>query len=962
MSTSADRFLGARWIWDGSGSQPRNRWVAFRREIKNDRVAVDEKLSRWILHVTADARYRLLINRVWQGDGPARSWPDELYYDSYDITEALRSSNLLEISVLVRYMSPGTGSYIGADAGFAAELVQTGRGADRTRLVTDSSWICAEHPGYREPVTKMANGLAYAEVFRADLVPDDTQWCWRPAVDTGPAMTSSRKIRPRDIPALGDARLTPIGIISRRSSRSRGFFRSVDLRSVVFPADRDINKHKRFSGILAVGIQASEHGSGEIGLTVDPHDTMPVTLLLADQRFIHENGKTHPFRLKRGLNILRILLTGQFHDPVFHLQFVLPEAAALVPIVEGIENRTPFVFIGPLASASRIQAGDPVPPLEEDVLPVRSLEAVGEEELLNRCWSQVHVVPAECISPHHVALECLTAERGEPELFIAHIHKENRFDTDVKQSHTGSRIRWSAGEGCELIWDFGREVSGFLEFELEAAVGTEADFLCFESIHDGIIEHTFSLNNSLRYYSQEGKQHYHSFVRRGFRYVMTVFRKGSGTASLTGLALRESLYPTSRVGKFNSSDPLLNKIWSISRQTVALCMEDTYVDCPAYEQTYWTGDARNTALYSYYLFQAGALFLRSARLAARSLERSVLIESMAPSAWQNIIPSWSFLHVLAGVEYLFYTGDEKGFREIYPSLIGNMTNAAGCLVDMEDGGRLFALNAWNMIDWAPMDVPDNGLIAHQNALFVMACRALAEAAGALGLAQDTENLTAWADQVSQTARRRFWCPENHAFRDSLLPDGAPSTVFSVQTQLFMYMSGIAVADQKDSLERALTNPPAHFVEIESPFIRHFYYEVLLGWNRQIDIIQDIRKKWGYMIEKGATTCWEGWSLIPGHYTRSHCHAWSAAPAFFLPAVILGIRPKARGFREVEVNPYPGDLRWAEGAVATPFGPLEISWHFSGSKFCISINHPQEVSVFVDLPATLEHSEIVLNST
>jgi hypothetical protein len=43
-------------------------------------------------------------------------------------------------------------------------------------------------------------------------------------------------------------------------------------------------------------------------------------------------------------------------------------------------------------------------------------------------------------------------------------------------------------------------------------------------------------------------------------------------------------------------------------------MEDTFVDCPAYEQVFWVGDSRNEALVNYYVFGALDIVKRCLRL------------------------------------------------------------------------------------------------------------------------------------------------------------------------------------------------------------------------------------------------------------------------------------------------------------------------------------------------------------
>jgi len=84
-----------------------------------------------------------------------------------------------------------------------------------------------------------------------------------------------------------------------------------------------------------------------------------------------------------------------------------------------------------------------------------------------------------------------------------------------------------------------------------------------------------------------------------------------------------------------------------------------------------------------------------------------------------------------------------------------------------------------------------------------------------------------------------------------------------------------------------------------------------------------------MLRSGATTTWE---LVdrrePGidHIQpagRSHCHGWSAGPAFHLPVHVLGVTPTAPGYRTVEIRPALGDLTWAEGVVPTPAGDIAV---------------------------------------
>ena len=148
-----------------------------------------------------------------------------------------------------------------------------------------------------------------------------------------------------------------------------------------------------------------------------------------------------------------------------------------------------------------------------------------------------------------------------------------------------------------------------------------------------------------------------SLKRRSGRYLFVTLRNQKAPVSIRNLRLIESTYPVNRIGSFACSDARLEKIWEISTRTLKLCMEDTFTDCPLYEQTHWVGDARNESLLAYPVFGAptwpgGACASRRSRSsgtrsrAARRRRR-----------WDVLIPAWSFLWGISTWDYYWYTGD-----------------------------------------------------------------------------------------------------------------------------------------------------------------------------------------------------------------------------------------------------------------------------------------------------------------
>jgi hypothetical protein len=114
--------------------------------------------------------------------------------------------------------------------------------------------------------------------------------------------------------------------------------------------------------------------------------------------------------------------------------------------------------------------------------------------------------------------------------------------------------------------------------------------------------------------------------------------------------------------------------------------------------------------------------------------------------------------------------------------------------------------------------------------------------------------------------------------------------------------------------------PDGVVAVGSPFFLFFTLGALFHIGDGRLAFDVMHREWSKMAALGLRTCPEtfGWP-------RSAAHAWSAAPAVYLPTRVLGIRPVEPGFRKFCVEPCAGDLQWARGAVATPYGPIHASW-------------------------------------
>ncbi len=291
-------------------------------------------------------------------------------------------------------------------------------------------------------------------------------------------------------------------------------------------------------------------------------------------------------------------------------------------------------------------------------------------------------------------------------------------------------------------------------------------------------------------------------------------------------------------------------------------------------------------------------------------------------------------------EYLLWTGDFAGAAELFPWVEKNVT---GIRSHLNEQG-LFEMQAWNLFDWAAMDTPTQGVVTHNNCFIVLALKECAELADWLNKRRVAAEFRELAGQIATAINRRLWDRKKSAYIDCIHADGRRSDVFSQQTQTVALSAGVAKGAKARRCRQIVHTPPDGFVKAGSPFFEFFLLEVLAEEGREQDFLDVIRRDWGFMIEQGASTFWEMWSLKQGRLTRSHCHGWSSAPTFFLSTTVLGIMPLKPGCKEIRFDPHLGDLDFARGEVPTPYGTIGVSCKRVGNRIEAEIDLPKGVKL------------------
>jgi len=193
-----------------------------------------------------------------------------------------------------------------------------------------------------------------------------------------------------------------------------------------------------------------------------------------------------------------------------------------------------------------------------------------------------------------------------------------------------------------------------------------------------------------------------------------------------------------------------------------------------------------------------------------------------------------------------------------------------------------------------------------------------------------------------------WNDDKQSFPDSIRADGTPSPKICQHTSMFPVMFDMIPKGKKEALRTNLLNPPEGMTTVSAPFAMQFMYEALEEFGEYDAVLNSIRAGFEPMVRAGSDTVWEtfeGSTCSPkGFPTRSHCHAWSSSPIYFLNRIVLGIRQTAAGGKAFEISPWLGGLRYARGATATPMGPVSVDWKIAGGTLQVVITAPKGVEV------------------
>ena len=405
---------------------------------------------------------------------------------------------------------------------------------------------------------------------------------------------------------------------------------------------------------------------------------------------------------------------------------------------------------------------------------------------------------------------------------------------------------------------------------------------------------------------------------RTWRYLQMEIETHEDPLQINSFSSEFAAYPLKENAIFESDQPGLKKIWDVGWRTARLCANETYFDCPYYEQLQYIGDTRIQSLISLYVSGDDRLVRNAIMNFNESIFYEGLTRSRYPSANPQIIPPFSLYWVDMVNDYWTLRDDPEFIKSFLPG-IENVLGWFTKRVDQKTG-LLGKVEYWNFVDWAvewPWNeetsmggVPEGGMRDGNSSIlsmqFAYACQKAAELFRYFGQTEKADKYTKISEQLTKAVYEKCWDASRGYLADTPL-----KKEFSMHAQIFGVLTNtIPEKDQKEFIRRFMNDKTL----IQPTMYFRFYLTQALKKTGLADSYLETLGLWNDMLQKGLTTFAEN-----PDPARSDCHAWSASPDYDFLATVAGIRPASPGFRTVEIVPALGKLTFIKGQMPHPAG-------------------------------------------
>jgi len=430
--------------------------------------------------------------------------------------------------------------------------------------------------------------------------------------------------------------------------------------------------------------------------------------------------------------------------------------------------------------------------------------------------------------------------------------------------------------------------------------------------------------------------HTSCFTWHGFRYVQIEGLKNAPAAKDVGAMAYASGVPDAC--HFECSNPLLNDIHGVCRNTFLSNLMGVQSDCPARERLGYGADIAATTESFIFNFDMHAFYAKVIQdFADEASDDGWFTETApymgiadrgfggrsGPIGWTVGVP------VMMRDLYRYY-----GDREV----IARHYDACARYVELVKGKSPGLIIPQCIGDHEALEKAPTDLTA--TAHFCQWARLVSDFAAILGKTEDAEKYGVLAGEIRAAFQKKF------------VVGGKVGQGRQGEQVFGLYHRLIPAADRAAALEILKKDIEAHGGALTTGIFGTKYLLEVLGTEGLEDLAGRLVARrdfpgWGYMLDHGATTLWENWKGSDNVYSQNHPMFGSVEEWFMKHALGVSVAEDAVGCDKVIIRPQAvAGLTWAKGEYKSVKGPVKVDWKVAGGKMRLSVELPQGVTAKV----------------
>lgn len=890
-------FQRAQWVWHGDQQGYNDyRDVLHVFELTADQLAQQNQGTGIQLWITADALYQVWINGQMLGHGPAKSAKGTRGVDCYDITPMLLTGEN-QFQAVVLNIGTGTMCYLHDLPGICFELRQ------------GNHVIAASGKQTRMRISSQRRQQTVRRWIMPCIEDVDASICEHPWQQAD-VVDRTLQLYPRRVPLPTRQSLIPQKAICVDRMELPGFSVSFRHKSYLVPSEQR-KRHNTFDtpAYIVTDIRSP------IAQTM----TFTPTRGAVDWYF---NGE--------------LIMTGSGWGPWAadqeHPATIKLSAGANRLI--GIHKRDHFTELNLAGYCEQaVTFTNPFGNGGFAVIPLTNQTSVKGKDLLDVDWdalrSSIPLMDTMDTMENANAQDLVLGARVLP------IDEHESFAHQLNFAASEPLVIPPApkGQALRIVLDLGMVHNGYLAYTAKGQSGSRLIFSFFEGLesYPSLRLHwSYGCENALTYHLADGYQNFESFHPYGVRYI-AIHHTGDQPVELSDLRILTANCGSRPQGDLQCSDPMLNEIYKIATQSVISSVDDTFTDCPTFEQVNWNFDNRTAFLGEILTCANTAVARHSIELFAEDPEFTGLVRSQYPSSWDNFIPLYAMHWMMWCRDYYDMTGDLAFIRRMFPRITAGIDEA---LSRIDSRGLFKCEGVWHFVEWGHGRDDNHAINSAEQACLVGALDAAIDMAKQLNMNPDANWLHARM-QLINAINEHLWDESRQTYIDSLHDDDTPSQVSSQTTNAMMGIYGVACEDRaRDLAHRINANDPT-LLGYGSPYGLYYVLELYDRFQMVEPIFDAIRQRWGDMVRAGDRTTWEHFAEFGGHMgfpTRSRCHPFAAYVIKYMAKYLLGVQSQSPGWATYQVKPMPPQgIAFCHGTVPTPHGLIRAGWKQSNNR-------------------------------